>query len=216
MIRTLIGLAAAASLSSLALAQSTSDARSIDSFEQLDAGGNFDLRFEPSETASIRFEGDADDIAKIDIDESGDQLEIRQRRGASGWFGRRRDLDVVVYVSGPNVSSFQFSRGVDAQVSSIRSDDISINVSTGANVDFEGNCVTARINTSTGGQLDGLNFTCDSVTANASTGSDLSINAQNALRANVSTGADVRSLTHPADLNVRSSTGGDVHIGSRR
>jgi len=216
MIRTLIGLAAAASLSSLALAQSTSDARAIDSFEQLDAGGNFDLRFEPSETASIRFEGDVDDIDDINIDMDGDRLEVRQDGRRFFRIGRRRNLDVTVIVTGPGVERFEFSRGVDANVSGLALDSVSIHASTGADLEIDGRCESARIHVSTGANIDGRNLICESIRAHASTGAGMDIAAENELVAHASTGGDIHSVTSPANLRMHTSTGGDVSVGRYR
>ncbi|WP_394694652.1 GIN domain-containing protein [Hyphobacterium sp.] len=203
-------------LAGTAAAQSATTQRSIDNFRHLDAGGNFDIRFEPSDVASLRFEGDVDDIDDIEIDLRGDTLEIRQDRGALGWFGRRRHLNLTVYVSGPGVSSFEFSRGIDANISALEGDDIAIRVSTGADAEFSGTCGTARINVSTGSDLDGRDLACGTIRANASTGATVTIDARDELVANASTGADIRSITRPQSLSVRSSTGGNVRAGSRR
>ncbi|QNL18686.1 DUF2807 domain-containing protein [Hyphobacterium sp. CCMP332] len=205
-----IGLAGAAA------AQSDSANRTIDVFRHLDAGGNFNIRFEPSDVPSLRMDGDADDIEDIEVDYHGDTLEIRQDRGALRWFGRRRRLDVTIYVSGPNVASFDLSQGIDANITSLESDDVAIRVSTGADAEFSGTCGTARINVSTGADLDGRDLVCASIRANASTGANATIDARDALVANASTGADIRSISRPQSLSMRSSTGGNVRAGSRR
>ena len=216
MMKYAISALLAAGLAGMAVAQSGTNDRSIDAFRHLDAGGNFNIRFEPSDVARLRYEGDAEDIEDIEIDHSGDTLEIRQDRGALGWFGRRRHLNATVYVSGPDVASFDFSRGIDANITSLDSDDIAIRASTGADAEFSGTCETARINVSTGANLDGRDLACASIRANASTGANVTIDARDALVANASTGAIIRSISRPESLSVRSSTGGNVRAGSRR
>lgn len=216
MIRIFSGLALAALLMGSVAAQDTVRDHPVSDFSHLDAGGNFSLRFEPSGTATVRLEGDLDDIENIDVEMRGNRLEIRQRRGIRTWFRRSSNLDVRVYVGGPAVGSFAFSRGINAGVSGLQPDDLTINVSTGANADFAGQCGQVRINTSTGARLDAGELNCRSVTANASTGSDMIITAETALHARASTGAIISSLTRPAELETRASTGGDVRIGSRR
>lgn len=216
MMKYTFGALLAASLAGMAVGQSSSGDRLIDAFQHLDGGGNFDIHFEPSDVASIRFDGDADDIQHIEISQRGDTLEIRQDRGALGWFGRQRNLNVTVYISGPGVTSFDFSRGIDAQVVALESADISIRVSTGADADVSGTCEAARINVSTGANLDGRDLACASIRANASTGASARIDAREELVANASTGANIRSVTRPQSLSVRSNTGGNVRAGSRR
>lgn len=212
----LIGGIATLALAGGALAQSDNREVPVDNIDRLDAGGQFDLVYVPGDRASLRLEGDTDDIDDLDIDIRNGELEIRQRGSIRRWFGRRRNLDVTVYVSGPDVRSFNFSRGLDADLNDLAASDIRLNVSTGALVDARGTCESADINISTGADLDGAGLVCGRVSVNASTGSDMTINAQDSLVASVSTGADVRSLTDPGDLRIRTSTGGDVHVNGRR
>lgn len=212
----LIGGIATLALAGSAAGQSDNREVPVDNLDRLDAGGNFDLVYTPGDQPSLRFEGDTDDIDDLDIDIRNGELEIRQRGSIRRWFGRRRSLEVTVYVTGPDVRSFNFSRGIDAELNDLAAGDIRLNVSTGASVDARGTCESADINMSTGSDLDGRDLVCERVSVNASTGSDITINAQDSLTANVSTGADVRSLTDPRDLRIRTSTGGDVHVSGRR
>lgn len=215
--RMTIALAALAGLASsaAALAQDAVRTEDIGAFSRLDAGGRFDVRFSPADTPSIRLEGDAEDIAEIEFDIRNGELEIRQDRGAFGWFRRQRALDVTVHVSAPDVTAFNFSRGIVADVTGLAGGDFDFNVSTGSNSRFSGTCDYANINVSTGANLNGRELVCDSIRVNASTGSSITVNASESLTANVSTGADVRSLTEPASVRANTSTGGDVRIGSR-
>ncbi|GJL97048.1 MAG: hypothetical protein DHS20C06_08650 [Hyphobacterium sp.] len=216
MIKSTIAVALALGLAGAAAAQDSVEENTVSAFRGLDAGGNFTLRFEPSDTPMVRLEGDGDDFEDIDVDTDGDRLEIRQDGGALSWFGRRRNLDVTVIVSGPGVETFEFSRGIDANLSGIALDDISLHVSTGADTNINGRCGSARIHVSTGANLDGRNFVCESIRAHASTGADMSIAAEAELVAHASTGGDIRSVTEPANLRVHTSTGGDVHVRRHR
>ncbi|WP_420432516.1 GIN domain-containing protein [Hyphobacterium sp.] len=211
----LAGSLAAIVGASLAIAQSDNREVRIRDYQRLEAGGNFNVVFEPNAEPLLRLEGDADDIDDIEIDMRDGELIIRQHRGFRRFFGGYRSLDVTVYLTAPDVTAFDLSRGVDAEMTGIDSSELSINVSTGAAATFAGSCGHATVNVSTGADLDGRNFDCASLRVNASTGSDAIVNARDSLVANVSTGADVRTLTNPRDLRMNTSTGGDVHIGPR-
>ncbi|WP_421786654.1 GIN domain-containing protein [Hyphobacterium sp.] len=208
---------AAILLAAPALAQRETREVPVSEFDRLEAGGNFSLVFDASASAALRMEGDPDDMDDIEIDIRRGELEIRQHRGGfRRWFGGYRNLDVTVYVSGTQVTSFDLSRGVNAGLSSVDGDDLSINVSTGANARFEGVCGHVSVNVSTGADLNARDLECQSVRINASTGSDATVHAIESLVANVSTGADVRSPTDPAHLRLNTSTGGDVHVNRDR
>jgi hypothetical protein len=216
MSKSAIIVAMTLALAGAAAAQDSVEENTVRAFRSLDAGGNFTLRFEPSDTAMVRLEGDGDDFEDIEVDTDGDRLEIRQDGGALSWFGRRRNLDVIVIVSGPGVETFEFSRGLDANLSGIALDDISLHVSTGADANISGRCGSARIHVSTGANLDGRNFVCESIRAHASTGADMAIAAETELVAHASTGGDIRSVTEPTRLRMHTSTGGDVHVRRQR
>jgi len=216
MSKSAIIIAMTLALAGAASAQNSVEENTVPAFRSLDAGGNFTLRFEPSDTPMVRLEGDGDDFEDIEVESDGDRLEIRQDSGALSWFGRRRNLDVTVIVSGPGVDVFEFSRGVDARLSGIALDDVSLHVSTGADANVSGRCGAARIHVSTGANLDGRNFVCDSIRAHASTGADMAIAAEAELVAHASTGGDIRSVTEPTRLRMHTSTGGDVHVRRQR
>ncbi|MEE2524917.1 head GIN domain-containing protein [Hyphobacterium sp. HN65] len=201
-------------LAGTAAAQSDDRNINIGNFERLDAGGRFEIVFTPGDRPGLRFEGDADDIDDIEYELNGGELEIRQNRRFFRWFGGDRRLDVTIHVTGPGVGSFHFSRGVDARLDGIDSEELNLSASTGADVDAGGNCSYVDLNASTGAELDGRDLSCANVDVNASTGASVTVNATESLDANVSTGADVRSLSRPANISINTSTGGDVHMGS--
>jgi hypothetical protein len=203
-------------LAGLAHGQADDREMPIGDFERLEAGGRFNLVFEPGASPELRLSGDPDDIDDIEIEMRGNALKIRQHRGIRRFFGGYRNLDVTIHLSGPSVQHFEFSRGVDADLAGIEGEDLALNLSTGADVDIAGTCGHATVNVSTGADLDGREFDCRSLRINASTGSDAVVIAHDSLVANVSTGADVRSLTEPTNLRVNSSTGGDVHVNRDR
>jgi hypothetical protein len=203
---------AAIAVSAIVLAQSDNREVSIGDIDRIDAKGNYQLYFEPGDRASLRIAGDADDMDDLEIDIDNGELRLNQRGGIRRWFGGYRDLDITIYVTGPQVDSFAFARGLDADVSGLAGGDYTINLSTGSEGNFSGRCDFANINISTGAELDGRNFECSNVRVNASTGSDMVINAIESLTANASTGANVRSLTAPVDVRLNTSTGGDVDI----
>ena len=214
--KTLLAGSLAAILgASLAIAQSDNREFPIQDFQRLEAGGNFNVVFEPGGSVGMRIDGDPEDIDDLEIDMRDGELIIRQHRGFRRFFGGYRTLDVTVHLTAPDVTAFDLSRGVDAEITGIDSSELSINVSTGADATFAGTCGHATVNVSTGAELDGRRFDCASLRVNASTGSEATLKARDSLVANVSTGADVRTLNNPRNLRMNTSTGGDVHIGPR-
>ncbi|WP_421791551.1 GIN domain-containing protein [Hyphobacterium sp.] len=218
MAKSLIGALFVAGISASAVfaqsAQSTEE-RQIDRFNHLEMSGRFDVIFTPSDTPRLVMQGDPEDIRDIDISLRNGRLEIEQDRGVRRWFGRARDLDVVVFVEGPGVEEFDASRGMDAQINDLTLTNLDMDVSTGASVRVSGNCESGSFNVSTGASLNGRELDCGYVRANASTGASMRVNATDELHANVSTGADVYSMTSPDVFRSNTSTGGNVRIGDR-
>lgn len=194
--------------------QSTEE-RQIEQFNHLEMSGRFEVVFTPAETPRLVMQGDPEDIEDIELSLRNGRLEIEQDRGVRRWFGRTRNLDVVVYVEGPGVEEFDASRGMRAELNGIALSSLEMDVSTGASVRVSGTCESGRFSVSTGASLNGRQLECANVRANASTGASMRVNATEQLLANVSTGADVYSMTSPNVFRSNTSTGGNVRIGER-
>ncbi|MFT6661887.1 MAG: hypothetical protein ACJA0K_001883 [Maricaulis maris] len=197
---------AALALTAPGLAQD-SETREFAGFTAIDANGGYELVVVQGETFSVELVGDADDFDDIEIEVERGTLEIDQD---TGWFSRRHSLDVVVQVTMPVIEELDFGRGLSAEVSGIDSEQLDVDVSTGASVRLSGSCNALEIDASTGTSLNARNLICARVNVDASTGASVSAHATEASDASASMGASVRIHGNPPSRHASSSMGGSV------
>ncbi len=201
-------LAIAAGLSVAAHAQ---DSRDIDvaEFDSIDAGGGMRLVVTVGEAQSVRLVGDADEFDDVEIDVRRGELDIDQD---SGWFGRRSSLDVTVEVTVPSLDELDVGRGINAEVTGISSDQLWVDVSTGARLEVSGTCGDLEVDLSTGAVMYGDSLVCENVDVDASTGASGRLHASESASARASTGASIRVSGSPSRRDARSSLGGSVRF----
>ncbi|WP_417496045.1 head GIN domain-containing protein [Maricaulis sp.] len=204
----LTAIAAATLSASLAAAE---DVQQLDltGFDSINAGGGYQLVVTVGETWSVNLEGDADDFDRLKAEVDGDELALRQR---TRLFQRSRGLDLTVRVTMPAVEALDFHRGIAGSVSGIAADALSVEVSTGAEVQLSGTCDRLDLDLSTGGVLRARDLVCQSVEIDSSTGGEARVFASERAEASASTGASVRIFGEPAQREARSSMGGVVRF----
>lgn len=201
-------LAIAAGLSMAAHAQESRDI-DVAEFDSIDAGGGMRLVVVVGETHTVRIVGDADEFDDVEIDVRRGELDIDQD---SGWFGRRSGLDVTVEVTVPSLDELDVGRGINAEVTGIASDQLWIDVSTGARLEVSGTCSDLEVDLSTGAVLYADGLVCENVDVDASTGASGRLHASESASARASTGASIRVSGSPSRRDARSSLGGSVRF----
>ncbi|WP_203292245.1 head GIN domain-containing protein [Maricaulis parjimensis] len=202
------GFGAAVLLGGTALAQDNQTIP-VESFDRIDAGGGIEVEIVVGDTESVRLVGDADDFEDVEVRVRNGRLEIEQD---SGFFTRRRSLDVVVQVTAREIRELDFNRGVSARVSGIEAGDLEIDVSTGSSARVSGTCGTLELDASTGAALNASDLVCEHVEVSASTGADARTHATQSLRARASMGGSVRVAGRPSDYETRTSMGGSIRL----
>jgi opacity protein-like surface antigen len=178
-------------------------------FSEIDVGGGFSVVVTPGDSYSVRFEGDAEDFDRIEIEQRGDELKIDHRRR---WFTRSNSLDVTVYITAPSIDALDASRGVSLTVSGLDARYLNVDASTGSEVEVSGSCTEMDLDASTGAEIDARDLICESVDADLSTGAVGRVHASQSVEADTSTGATLRVSGAPSHTNVHSSMGGSVRI----
>jgi opacity protein-like surface antigen len=184
-------------------------AHEFSDFNAIDVSGGFSAEVISGETYSVRFEGNAKDFERMEIEQRGDELKIDHRRR---WFTRRNSLDVTVYITAPSPDALDASRGVSLSVSGLEARYLNVDASTGAEVDVSGSCSEMALDASTGAEIDARDLVCESVDADLSTGAVGRVHASQSVDADASTGATLRVSGAPRHTDVHSSMGGSVRI----
>jgi len=206
MTRLLFAAAATALIAGAASAQDRDVP--VQSFDRLEAGGQFDLFVTYGDTPSLRLSGDASKFDQVEIEMRGDKLEISQRR--PGWFRSSRPIDVDVHLVAVRIEEAEFSTGIDALVEGVDESVLDLEVNTGARATISGSCGTADYAVSTGGELHARGLECARIEVSSSTGGMADVYASEESEARASTGASVRVYGEPARWRERESLGGSV------
>ena len=206
-------VAAVSGMALLAGAASAQDRQeiNIDSFDELEAWGGYEIEVVHGDTPGVVLVGDADDFDDIEISVHNGRLEVEQD---GSFFGRRRSLDVAVQVTFTELRAIEFSRGISARVSGVSARDLEVSVSTGSSARIVGSCTDLELDASTGASLNASRLVCETADAEASTGASASLHATDSVRARASMGADLRVHGSPSRHEIRSTMGGSVRLAS--
>ncbi|KRA45593.1 head GIN domain-containing protein [Devosia sp. Root635] len=142
------------------------------------------------------------------------------------------DNTLTIDITLPALTGLEASAGADVRAEGITSDQLDVTASSGANISLpDARLGTVRAGSSSGADLT-LSGTADSISAEASSGADLdaadlvaatakaeassgadvSVHATARLAVNASSGGDVNVHGNPAERDVDTSSGGDVHF----
>lgn len=105
--------------------------------------------------------------------------------------------------------SLNASSGSDLQVE-ISADEVDANTSSGADIRISGEANMLYANASSGSDIKARDFNVQSCHADASSGADISVNVSESLIADASSGADI-SYTGEATVQIKKSVSGSVH-----
>ena len=103
------------------------------------------------------------------------------------------------------------SSGADIDINLV-ADNVDISSSSGSDVNVQGRCNYVSADSSSGSDIDASELESLEGKANASYGSDLTIFVTEKVTANASSGADISVKGHPKETNIDKSSGGDVSI----
>jgi hypothetical protein len=120
------------------------------------------------------------------------------------------DIDLTG-ISGDTIT-LHSSSGSDLDVKGAAGKSYDIDSSSGSQLTIEGTCESARINASSGSNVRADKLLCLSIDANASSGSDADVYASESVKADASSGSDLTVHGNPAQTEINSSSGADVHM----
>jgi hypothetical protein len=195
------------------------------SFDRLEMGDAFNLVIEQGSEYSINVRGDERDMDNLVVEQDGEKLKFKFRRGV--WFRHTRYATTVTIVM-PALKGAELSGAVDATISTVIEDDFYLSLSgastahlnlTAKNVDFDlsgasdldvvGAADNLNISLSGASTFKGLGFEVEAADVDASGASDVEVNASAVLKAHASGASSVIYRGTPV---VNSSTSGSSSI----
>ena len=119
--------------------------------------------------------------------------------------------DNTITVSAPDYQGVGASSGSDVDGQGLSLRNLSVHVSSGADVDLTGSCTDLRVDVSSGADFDGSKLQCQTASVGASSGADADAFATQTASGDASSGADITFHGRPASISKDTSSGGSVH-----
>ncbi len=198
--------------------------REISGFNSISASAGLNVYLTQSDEEQVVVEADENLMEYIITDVRGHELTC----GVDGNIHRSTKLNI--YVSHKGLNNISVSSGADIKTENIlRSNNLGINASSGADADLkveavsvkcqassgadiklEGQCEHISANSSSGADIKAGGLSCKSAEAVASSAGDIRISVSERINANASSGGDVVFHGSPKTINIDESSGGDV------
>lgn len=193
-----------------ASAQQGADAKrdyNLKGFEKVDAsaGVNVIVRQGPY---SVHAESQNGDLSRLKVDVRGDTLVVGREQNWFGWSGRGPRYTVTV--SAPDYRGFDASSGSNIDGSGLSLKNLTVEVSSGADVEIAGTCADLHLSVSSGANFDGGNLRCETASVDASSGANADAFASRSAEGEASSGADITFHGKPVNFSKDTSSGGSV------
>ena len=121
-----------------------------------------------------------------------------------------RDAQVTYRVTMPDITSAAAAGGADIVITGIEAASLRLVAAAGANVEASGTCDSLSASASSGSDIKAFELNCSDVTADATSGSDIAVVATKSIKASATSGADIMVRGNPPQQTVRTNSGGDV------
>ncbi|PID68338.1 MAG: DUF2807 domain-containing protein [Flavobacteriia bacterium] len=205
----------------------TSESRTLtEAFTCIDVSQGIDVYFTQDDHTNMSVEMD-DNLHELLVTEVKDgKLDIYFSENV----GKRKSSKI--FLSAPHLTEISTSSGADFKgENTIKADDISLDSSSGSDIDLKVLAHHVNLSSSSGSDIE-IEGSCDYVTANASSGSDIDaselespqgeayansgadikINITKELKAKATSGSDIVVKGHPEQTDIEKSSGGKVVI----
>lgn len=178
-------------------------------FDAVSASSGVDAEITVGQDYSVRAEGSAESLERLEIKKAGSKLHIGRK---SRFFSWGHHDSVTVYVSLPALSALDVSSGAEATATGVDADKFGVDASSGGNAEVSGACREITVDVSSGGYVDAEALRCVSGAADASSGGHASLYVSESIVADASSGGHVSVYGSPPKVRTDNSSGGSVSI----
>lgn len=205
----------------------TTESRNVNGFSSIDVSEGITVTLTMGDKESVEVTAPEDYIDKVTTEVNGSELDIFIEGNNSGNKGR----NVTVVVVAKTINKIESSSGSSVKTTNIiNTDELKINVSSGANVNVEceadkvsvstssgagatvrGGAINLSTDASSGSHITAANLKAHNVVADVSSGANIKVHAEKQLNADASSGGSVAYTGSPEMIDVEKSSGGSVH-----
>ncbi len=207
--------------------KSDSQIRNVPEFSAIKVSSGIDLYLTQSNSEKVEIKADQDIIDEIVTKVKDGVLHIYLEKNMNWQWNKSRkayvsfdDLKAIKASAGSDVyseNSFDLddlkldaSSGSDIKLEDLKANKIWVETSSGSDALLSGEVSHFEARASSGSDIDASDLVSKHCKVSVSSGSDASVHATESLKANASSGGDVRYRGNPSQKNVHESSGGDV------
>ena len=141
----------------MAMADSATESRDLDTFDEVIIAGGMDVRIEVGQSQSVTIEVEDEYLDRVRTEVRNGKLRISQE-GRRWWDG---DLEVTITVE--ELNRFHVEGAVDAVINGLNSDDFELQIDGAADLELNGECGRADMEINGAGDIDAKEFLCKEV-----------------------------------------------------
>ena len=202
--------------------------RNTKSFNSIQVSTGIDLYLKMGSSEEVKIISDEDIIDKVITEVKDGTLKIYVKKSNIFNWGLNKtrkayvtvkELEKISASSGSDVRTentlkgdnleIRLSSGSDVEMDVIYKN-LSIDASSGSDAKLQGKVKTLEAEASSGSDINAQNLESQVCKVRASSGSDISVNVSEEIRANASSGADIKYYGNPDIKDIDESSGGDV------
>ncbi|MCL6258616.1 DUF2807 domain-containing protein [Aquiflexum sp. TKW24L] len=205
-------------------AQTQKDTRPLREFNVVKVSNAIKAELIRGEENKVEITASGIDVGKVETSVVGDVLEVRLARGN---YRNHAVRVVVTYVDIQGIEATSSAQVVaksrlDAKEgylitsnnayleATIEADKLNLNASTNSRIFVNGNVKQLEANAFTNAQIDGFNLVAENVNVLGNTTASISFTAKNSINGSLATAAKVEYDGNPAEINVKTGTGGSI------
>jgi len=201
--------------------------RQITGFSSVKVSSGIDLYLTMGDAETVKVVADEEIIDNIKTEVENGTLKIFTKNSPFNWnFNKTRKVYVALKTlenlnasSGADVVSENLLKGNRLNISASSGSEVKLNIeyrevqldsSSGSDAELSGSCHFFKASSSSGSDIAAPGLLSKVCHVNVSSGADAVVYASDELKANASSGGDVRYLGNPKSKNIDESSGGDV------
>jgi len=201
--------------------------RNHSGFTSVKVSSGIDLFLTMGDAESVKVVADGEIIDRIKTEVENGTLRIYFKSTSLNWnFNKKRQVYVTLKSlvnldasSGSDVVSENLLKGNTIEVSVSSGSDVKLNLeyqeiridsSSGSDAELSGSCNNLKAESSSGSDIDATGLKSKNCQVNVSSGADAIVFVTDELKANASSGGDIRYLGNPGSKDINESSGGDV------
>ncbi len=182
----------------------------LPNFNRIDISAGVHLVAEVGGPQSVEVRTEHGDFSDFEIKVRNGELIATRKQSRLRWHNKKSDYKVVVTLR--DLNGIEASSGSWGKIANIDAGNFDIDISSGANLNLEGECGSCTLDISSGANLVAEELSCGDAVVDVSSGGHGVINVRDRIVADASSGGHVRVNGNPEKVNIDKSSGGRIKI----